>query len=276
MRIINDEVFIKFVVSIGGITELLSKKRRSLLLLSGLLLVSFSGCGSKDIKSNVINSSSTSESNLSTSEDASSNKREMLDSTVEQKSENIATSAIQRRYSFEEQRSITNEFLNWAGERAEIGGMAVNGAYFNHGASGRGDWYAKTTEGQYILVQRQDPNIEIDDSIYIAHAIGGVVFYYSNFGTTGLTDEIDDRNNNPSTATGFSQVANTDKPIVKYLLADNGIVYEYSSNVAFSDGFYVTDDDGNFDYWPNEQKPFKVSEDQNAQEELRRILVNYN
>lgn len=253
-----------------------NKKRQTSLLLSGLLLVLISGCGSNEEKLNIKNSSNTSESSLSTFEAISSSKSTEYDSSVEPKNEAPTKSIIQRSYSFEEQRSITNEFIDWAGERAEIGGMAVNGAYFTHGASGRGDWYAKTTEGQYILVQRQDPSINIEDNTYIAHAVGGVVFYYSKFGTTGLTDEINDKDNNPSTATGFSQVANTDKPIVKYLLADNGIVYEYNSNVAFSDGFYVTDDEGNFDYWPGEQKPFKVSEDQDAQEKLQKILSKYN
>ncbi|MBE9390296.1 hypothetical protein [Vagococcus salmoninarum] len=249
-----------------------SKKRQLGLLLSGLFVLT-TGCGNKE-DPNIINLDTASESSSSISEVTSNSM--VLDSSVEAKNKNSITSIAQKRYSFEEQRSITNEFLNWAGERAEIGGMAVNGAYFTHGASGRGDWYAKTTEGQHILVQRQDPSISIDDSIYLVHAVGGVVFYYSEFGTTGLTDEINDSENTPGLAIGFSQVANTDKPIVKYLLADNGVVYEYNSNVAFSDGFYVTDDEGNFDYWPDEQKPFKVSEDRDAQEKLLKILSDYN
>lgn len=43
---------------------------------------------------------------------------------------------------------------------------------------------------------------------------------------TGLTDEINYSENTPGLAIGFSQVANTDKPIEKYLLADNGAGYE--------------------------------------------------
>ncbi|WCG04351.1 hypothetical protein PML89_04985 [Vagococcus lutrae] len=253
-----------------------SKNKQMSLLLGGLLVILISGCGRKETHSNLITSSNTSESSLSITEVTSNNQSTTQQSSLEQTSENGIASIVQRRYSLEEQREISNEFLKWTDVRANIGGIAVNGAYFTHGASGRGDWYAKTTDGQYILVQRQDPNIGIDESIYIAHAIGGVVFYYSNFGTTGLTDEVNNRDNNPSTATGFSQVANMDKPIIKYLLADNGVVYEYNSNVAFSDGFYVTDDEGHFDYWPDEQKPFKESEDKDAQEEFRRILSEYN
>lgn len=38
----------------------------------------------------------------------------------------------------------------------------------------------------------------------------------------------------------------------------------------------MTDDEGNFDCWLDEQKPFKVSEDQDAKEKLQKILSEYN
>ncbi|TFI70528.1 hypothetical protein [Carnobacterium divergens] len=108
-------------------------------------------------------------------------------------------------------------------------------------------------------------------------ALGGVIFYYSNFGTTGNTNEVDNPENNPSTATGFSVVANGEKPIIKYLLGDNGVVYETASNGAFSDCFYVADNTGNLTalYEPNTQKSFKVSEDKDAQQKLKEILTTY-
>lgn len=183
---------------------------------------------------------------------------------------------LQRHYTFEEKQEISDQFLQWAGERAVIAGMAVNQNYFNHGASGRGDWYAVTPKGEYILVQQQDPTIRQEEYAYLTHAIGGVVFYYSKYGTVGMTNELNNRENNPGLAIGFSQVVEPATPIVKYLLCDNGDVYEYQSNVAFSDGFYVTDDEGNFDYWPTEQLPFSESEDEAAYIELQRILAEYN
>lgn len=197
-------------------------------------------------------------------------------SSLKTTTESSNSKAKQRKYSVKEQNSISTEFINWASQRAEIGGMAVNGAYFNHGASGRGDWYAVVPDNNYILLQRQDPSMNISEDIYFANSIGGVVFYYSKYGTTGLTDEINDSENNPSTATGFSQVAKLDKPIVKYMLANNGVVYEYNSKGSFSDGFYVTDDEGDFNYWTGEQRPFIISEDQEAQNALQSILEKYN
>jgi len=50
---------------------------------------------------------------------------------------------------------INQAFNNWAGERAKIGHMAVTDWYFDHGAAGRGDWYADSPDGE-IQVQNQD------------------------------------------------------------------------------------------------------------------------
>ncbi|MBP1042680.1 hypothetical protein I6N95_16815 [Vagococcus sp. BWB3-3] len=256
---------------------MLRKKVQTIVLLSTVALFLFTGCGKTESKDDGLITSSSHEKEASFKTSTSETSIDIpISSSTEKTNESSVTFVAQRTYTFEEQLEISDKFLTWASERAAMGGMAVNGAYFNHGASGRGDWYAKTPEGQYILMQRQDPTINIEKNKYLANAIGGVVFYYSKFGTTGVTNEINDQENNPSTATGFSQVAILDQPIVKYLLTDNGFVYEFKSNGAFSDGFYVTDDDGDFDYWPGEQVPFIVSEDKVAQDELQRILASYN
>lgn len=63
---------------------------------------------------------------------------------------------------------------------------------------------------------------------------------------------------------------------MKYLLGSNGVVYEFQSSGAFSDGFYETSDQGDFNYWPTTQVPFKVSKDAAAQETLQTILAQYN
>lgn len=186
------------------------------------------------------------------------------------------TQVITRHYTEAEKQAITTAFSDWAENRAAIGGMALNDAYFDHGASGLGDWYAVTENGQRLLVQRQDPNINISPDAYIGEALGGVVFYTSKNGAVGYSNEINDPNNQPSTAAGFSKVANLEKPIVKYLLGSNGVVYEFQSSGAFSDGFYETSDQGDFNYWPTTQVPFKVSEDAAAQETLQTILAQYN
>src|SRR5699024_8969839 len=63
------------------------------------------------------------------------------------------------KYSEEEKKEASQAFLDWAIPRAEEGGMAVTDNYFGHGASGSGDWYAMTEDGE-ILVQEQDPRTE--------------------------------------------------------------------------------------------------------------------
>lgn len=260
--------------------------KRKLLMFS-ILLFFISGCSSnkKDTKNSSVEMVQTDPSHSVASEISSKISEEMDQSLSQEKvhseknsdtQESSVSVNVNRRYTEVEKRTISNEFLEWAGERATMGGMAVNGSYFTHGASGRGDWYAMTTDGQNVLVQQQDPTIRNGKDIYPIHSLGGVVFYTSKYGVTGLSDEINDQQNHPSTATGFSEVANPDKPIVKYLLADNGIVYEFQGTASFTSGFYVTDDEGNFDYWPTEQVPFFVSEDTEAQEELQRILLKYN
>ncbi|MGX7025936.1 hypothetical protein [Vagococcus hydrophili] len=255
----------------------MSNKQAINSLLATLVLLLVTACGNnKSDENKSISSSSNVVSQMTTTTKNNEETNSTSISPTETTTESSSSKIQQRKYSFEEQKSISKEFINWASERAKIGGMAVNGAYFTHGASGRGDWYAIVPDNNYVLIQRQDPSMEISKDTYLANSIGGVVFYYSKYGTTGLSDEINDRENNPSTATGFSQVADLDKPIVKYMLADNGVVYEYSSKGSFSDGFYVTDDDGDFDYWPGEQRPFIISEDQDAQSKLQSILEKYN
>lgn len=190
-----------------------------------------------------------------------------------QSNTNQTTPVTTRQYTDAEKQAIATAFSDWAENRAAIGGMALNNVYFNHGASGLGDWYAETENGQRILVQRQDPNINVSPDAYVGEALGGVVFYTSKNGAVGYSNEINDPNNQPSTAAGFSKVANLEKPIVKYLLGSNGVVYEFQSNGSFSDGFSETSDQGDF---KTAQVLFKVSEDTAAQQTLQTILSQYN
>lgn len=247
------------------------------ILLALVVLMGLFGCKKKELN---VDSKNSQSSSSSISHKSVSSTSSLVTSQSEQDSSTISsqqsTTNGKKQYSDDEKKSISNEFLDWAGERAKIGGMAVCSYFFDHGASGKGDWYAVVGDAQYVLVQQQATDIRNYDYSYYANSVGGLVFYYSKFNTTGITDEINDPQNNPSYATGYSAVADLNQPIVKYLLADNGVVYEYNSSSSFRDGFYVTDDDGNFDYWPGPQNPFKISEDQDAQTKYQEILSNYN
>lgn len=167
-----------------------------------------------------------------------------------------------------QKEQISNDFLNWASDHATMGNMAVTGDYFDHGAAGTGDWYANTPDGE---VQVQDQN-NPGPSAFPIHAIGGCVFLTMKDGSTGLQDSIVE-----STAGGYSDNADMSMPITKYLLGDNGTVYELKTedgNVGLSTGFGEYSDSGQSNsYKPN--RSFIVSKDQNAQIELQQLIKQY-
>ncbi|APS42511.1 hypothetical protein FOL01_1652 [Weissella jogaejeotgali] len=167
-----------------------------------------------------------------------------------------------------QKQAVNKAFLSWASDRAEVGNMAVTDWYFDHGAAGRGDWYANTADGE---VQVQDQN-NPGPSAFLVHAIGGCVFLTMKDGSTGQQDDVVE-----SIAGGYGDKADMDKPITKYMLGDNGKVYELrldKGDTSLTSGFgEYTDEGQRGDYTPSYS--FKVSEDQAAQAELQKILADY-
>ena len=164
---------------------------------------------------------------------------------------------------------MNQAFLDWAGERAVIGNMAVSHWFFDHGAAGRGDWYANTPDGQ---VQVQNNGVPGEKAFPI-HAIGGCVFYTSKDGSVGKQELMAG-----SFAANYSVKMDYSKPVSKYLLGDNGVVYELKTGngepVSTNTGFGEYADDGSLgSYTPN--KSFQISEDQAAQEKLRELMYSY-
>ncbi|AYW47051.1 hypothetical protein C7K38_00905 [Tetragenococcus osmophilus] len=161
----------------------------------------------------------TTEESTATSEKETTNSTTVTTSSdPEETEENISI----RKYSDEEKEEVSQAFLDWAIPRAEEGEMAVTDKYFEHGAAGIGDWFAKTEDGE---IQTQDPYPEEDLPRYDAfdiHSLGGVVFYISSSGVTGY----DETPKESATAEGFSKAADSDYSIHKYILGDNGVVYE--------------------------------------------------
>lgn len=174
-----------------------------------------------------------------------------------------------KEYTSEEKQMMTEEFFNWAVDRAKIGNLAVTIFYFQHGAAGRGDWYALTPDGQVQVQNLDNPGFESFD----IHAIGGVVFYTPLSGDYGR----DETAPTPGIAEGYNRLAVENTNIHKYMLADNGVVYELigkKENVGSSTGFGEYDDDGTVESL-NPTVQFIVSKDQDAQNEWRRILNKY-
>lgn len=187
------------------------------------------------------------------------------DSSVEEETKEITV----QEFTMEEQQEMNDMFYNWAVERAKIGGMAVTAIYFNHGAAGRGDWYAITPDGE-VQTQNQD-NPGFDH--FGIHSLGGVAFYTPASGDFGA----DENAPFPSTAEGYSKIAVPSTNIHKYMLGDNGVVYELigkKEQMSYTTGFGEYADDGTRgEFIPS--VAFEISGDQDAQQEWQRILRMY-
>lgn len=173
-----------------------------------------------------------------------------------------------RQFSNQEQEAMVDEFYNWAAPRAETANMAITKLYFNHGAAGFGDWYADTPDGE---VQTQDNKKPGFDEFKI-HSIGGIVFYTREDGQTGAK-ELD----STVTAYGYSKDAQPGTKLHKYMLADNGTVYELIlpyERASFSTGFGEYDDNGKRGEFEPTFK-FEISQDEAAQSKWKEILAKY-
>lgn len=238
-----------------------------------LTLLSFSLVGCSSGKSNETQPSSTTPTSQSNSvksfskEKESSTKESSVKETPQKKESSNArqtTLSKDEFYSKEITSTINQQFLNWASERAKVGGMAVTSEFFDHGAAGRGDWYAITPDGLALAQDLENPGYDY----FPLHIVGGVTFYYSKNGTVGQTTE----RNKSSFAAGFGEVAYGNKPIVKYILCDNGMIYELQSNISLSSGFSEASDDGEISRSQINEQDFTRSEDKDAIQEYQRII----
>ncbi|MFM2487552.1 hypothetical protein ABW365_03400 [Enterococcus avium] len=71
---------------------------------------------------------------------------QISESTVSSASQSSSTteSSSKAQLTDAQKGRMNQAFLDWAGGRAVIGNMAVSYCFFDHGAAGRGDWYANT------------------------------------------------------------------------------------------------------------------------------------
>lgn len=241
----------------------------------GLLIMFLSmtlvGCGKQEETANTKvsdTSSSTQISSQSSTKNSSTidkivNSSSILEEKVEQHS-GVTTLSKENYYQNNIIQEINQQFLNWASDRAKIGGMAVTSEFFDHGAAGRGDWFAVTPDRLAMVQDLNNPGYDY----FPLHVVGGVTFYYSSKGTLGATNE----RQQSSFAAGFSEVADITKPIIKYILCDNGMIYELNSDSSLSTGFNEMNDDGTIPRSQINVKEFHYSEDTDAINELQRIL----
>lgn len=243
-------------------------RKKVILVFSVFLALSFiSGChySQSPEKSQLNNerdsSSLVSDNTLSVVSSSVPKEKDPADNKKDQSSSTVSAKKVVRASDY---NNVTNRFFAWAGQRAKMGNMAVCKYFFEHGAAGMGDWYAITPDGNAQVQNLDKPGYDA----FPIHIVGGVTFYYSKNGTVGTTDE---NLHNYCFADGFYGVARQDKPIVKYILGDNGTVYEYNSSGAYSDGFYEAGDSGEI-LDTGENKKFIISKDIAAQQEYASII----
>lgn len=232
--------------------------------------------------STAVSESTTADETTETSETETANSTEETATSEEDQDEadeeeNSQKTVPVREYSEEEKEEVSQEFLEWAIPRAEEGNMAVTDVYFGHGTSGKGDWYAATEDGD-MQIQQQSPKEDLPGyDAYDIHALGGVVFYTSSSGITGY-DKTPAEGTPGAGGRNFNPIADEEYPLHKYLLGDNGVVYELIGNVdeigSFSEGYGLYANDGETKEI-DEEFTFKVSDDTDAQEEWARILQSY-
>lgn len=237
-------------------------KHQTLTLLLGTSLLLLTACQAKQASTN--SASSSSQQPASQSETASS--KIVSKTTTSSSTTSQAVQETTHSYTDSQKAAITHDFLNWAGQRAEVGNMAVSDWYFDHGADDPGDWYAETPDGR-ILVQHG----EGDGRHYPIQAVGGCIFYIALDGTTGIDSQLYD-----SYARNYASNMDMSRPISKYLLGDNGVVYELKTGngqtTNTEDGFALAPFSGSRNTTPT---PFTVSQDTAAQQELKSLLAAY-
>ena len=234
--------------------------------------LSLAACGNSQAKSKKSESSSISTNSTKNSNSTSTKNNSISNSTTNSsssisKSSNSSSSAAVS-LTDDQKSQVESAFMSWASGRAKTGNMAVSDWYFDHGSAGFGDWYANTPDGE---VQVQDNNHPGNKAFKI-HAVGGCVFYTSIDGSTGQQNAY-----KSSFADNYSASMRADHPVIKYMLGDNGVVYELKldgNNASTNSGFGEYDDDGSHgDYGPTES--FSVSQDTAAQTELKNLLAQY-
>lgn len=191
--------------------------------------------------------------------------------TTTAKSSNSSQSTAKNvlHLTIDQKKQINADFLNWAAERATVGNMAVSDLYFDHGSAGLGDWYANTPDGQVQVQNQNQPGA----AAFKIHAVGGCIFYKSKDGQIGKQNLY-----KGSFADNYSIGLDDSQPVSKYLLVDNGVVYELKtgngSSVSSSTGFGQYDENGQLGNYQPDQN-FEISADQAAQNELQKLLTPY-
>lgn len=169
------------------------------------------------------------------------------------------------------QKIISDKFYDWAVKRAETSNQAVTANFFYPSKGDDKAWFAQTPDGN-MLVTKNNQSQQMDFPI---RALGGVVFYTALNGQTGHDPEIDYRDFELDYEINMDETM----PASKYILGDNGKVYELIKVTGHpfkpTSGFeqYNRPEPEIKAVRNNEQ--FVVSKDEEAQAVLRQLIKAY-
>ncbi|MCH4984412.1 Ig-like domain-containing protein [Macrococcoides goetzii] len=176
-----------------------------------------------------------------------------------------------KKFTLAERYAITNDFVKWASVKAKKEHKAVTTKFFDHGAAGKGDWYAGTPHGHMQVQDFNNPGYYA----FGLHAIGGVAFYSPKDNQYGYSKD----GYNTYTAEGYFNIAKPKTYVTKYVLGDNGVVYELKKkreHMSFSAGFGEYNDNGyGGTFTPGKGYNMIVSKDKAAQAKLKAIMKKY-
>ncbi len=168
-----------------------------------------------------------------------------------------------------DKNKIKKSIMKSLDKYAEEQSLAISNRYLSFGDYATGDAYTLTDDGEIQVSDKGKPGKNSFD----IHNVVGAVSYHSSNGTTGFDKEAE----NLSNIEGYQNVANMNKPITKYLFADNGKVYAHTfspeDDVTLSTGFAAKDHN---DKDPN-LKPnviFKEIKNKTLIEDWKKILKN--
>lgn len=168
-----------------------------------------------------------------------------------------------------DKKKIKKSIMKSLDKYAQEQSLAISNRYLSFGDYATGDAYTLTDDGEIQVSDKGKPGKKAFD----IHNVVGAVSYHSSNGTTGFDKAAE----NLSNIEGYQNVANMNKPITKYLFADNGKVYAHTFNseddITLSTGFAAKDHN---DKDPN-LKPnfiFKEVKNETLTENWKKILNN--
>ncbi|MFD0896493.1 hypothetical protein [Loigolactobacillus binensis] len=254
--------------SLGGCGQQQARKDRQSSAISASIAAKNAALKSQKVSRLEAENSSLKKAQQATKEASSSTATSTTTSREASNSANTNSAPAVVKLTNTQKEKINAAFLAWAIQQAKIGKMAVSDWYFDHGSAGHGDWFAQTPDGK---VQVQDFGVP-GEAAFPIHAIGGCVFYTAKDGTTGY-----DKLYTSSFATNYSTNMDFSAPVSKYLLGDNGVVYELKTGngepVSTTTGFGEYSNDGTTPETIRDS--FSVSADQAAQAQLQKLLASY-